>query len=108
MIKNYGKSRKRLSSQLFQREPALDYVNLDPGAGHIIRVAGYGEALLRVDGQRLSPKIYNKEENSFKEWIVPLSLTQDGKISVTFDGPEESDLNWRKNSKISDVWLLKE
>ncbi|MBE9466321.1 hypothetical protein ACFP1I_24860 [Dyadobacter subterraneus] len=103
-----GKSRKRLSSQLFQREPALDYVNLDPGARYIIRVAGYGEALLRVDGQRLSPTIYNKEENSFKEWIVPLSLTQDGKISVTFDGPEESDLNWRKNSKISDVWLLKE
>lgn len=103
-----GKSRKRLSSQLFQREPALDYVNLDPAARYIIRVAGYGEALLRVDGQRLSPKLYNKEENSFKEWIVPLSLTQDGKISVTFDGPEESDLNWRKNSKISDVWLLKE
>lgn len=103
-----GKSRKRLSSQLFQREPALDYINLDPGARYIIRVAGYGEALLRVDGQRLSPKIYNKEQDSFKEWIVPLSLTQDGKISVTFDGPEESDLNWRKNSKISDVWLLKE
>jgi len=61
-----------------------------------------------VDGQRLSPRMNNKEENSLKEWIVPLSLTQDGKISVTFDGPEESDLNWRKNSKISDVWLLKE
>jgi len=102
-----GKSRKRLSSQLFQREPALDYENLDPGARYIIRVAGYGDALLRVDGKRLSPMIYNKEQDSFKEWIVPLSLTQDGKISVTFDGPEESDLNWRKNSKISDIWLLK-
>ena len=103
-----GKSRKRLSFQLFQREPALDYDNLDPGARYIIRVAGYGEALLRVDGRRLSPLIYNKEQDSFKEWIVPLSMTQDGKISVTFDGPEESDLNWRKNSKISDIWLLKQ
>ncbi len=103
-----GKSRKRLSSQLFQREPALDYENLDPGARYIIRVAGYGEALLRVDGKRLSPLLYNKEQDAFKEWIVPLSLTQDGKISVTFDGPEESDLNWRKNSKISDIWLLKQ
>ena len=102
-----GKSRKRLSSQLFQREPELDYENLDPGARYKIRVAGYGEALLRVDGKRLSPILYNKEQDSFKEWIVPLSLTQDGKISVTFDGPEESDLNWRKNSKISDIWLLK-
>ncbi len=103
-----GKSRKRLSSQLFQREPALDYENLDPSARYVIRVAGYGEALLRVDGRRLSPTIYNKEQDTFKEWIVPLSLTQDGKISVTFDGPEESDLNWRKNSKISDIWLLKQ
>jgi hypothetical protein len=100
-------SRKRLSSQLFQREPALGYDNLDPGARYMIRVVGYGEALLRVDGKRLSPVLYNKEQDSVKEWIVPISLTQDGKISVTFDGPEESDLNWRKNSKISDVWLLK-
>lgn len=103
-----GKSRKRLSFQLFQREPALDYYNLDPGARYIIRVVGYGEALLRVDGVRLSPTIYNKEADTIKEWIVPLSLTQDGKIAVTFDGPEESDLNWRKNSRISDIWLLKQ
>ncbi|MNY67680.1 hypothetical protein D3C86_2053080 [compost metagenome] len=69
---------------------------------------GEGDALLRVDGRRLSPVVYNKEPETFKEWIVPLSLTQDGKISVTFDGPEESQLNWRKQSKISDIWLLKQ
>jgi hypothetical protein len=103
-----GKSRKRLSFQLFQREPELDYDNLDPRARYIIRVAGEGDALLRVDGRRLSPVVYNKEPETFKEWIVPLSLTQDGKISVTFDGPEESGLNWRKQSKISDIWLLKQ
>lgn len=102
-----GKSRKRLSFQLFQREPELDYDNLDPHARYIIRVAGEGDALLRVDGRRLSPVVYNREPETFKEWIVPLSLTQDGKISVTFDGPEESHLNWRKQSKISDIWLLK-
>ncbi|GGM83396.1 hypothetical protein GCM10010967_13910 [Dyadobacter beijingensis] len=103
-----GMSRKRLSTQLFQREPALDYDNLDPRARYTIRVAGEGDALLRVDGYRLSPVIYSKEPETFKEWIVPLSLTQDGKISVTFDGPEESQLNWRKQSKISDIWLLKQ
>lgn len=103
-----GMSRKRLSTQLFQREPQLDYDNLDPHARYIIRVAGEGDALLRVDGYRLSPVVYNKEPETFKEWIVPLSLTQDGRISVTFDGPEESHLNWRKQSKISDIWLLKQ
>lgn len=102
-----GKSRKRLSTQLFQRQPELDYDNLDPNAHYTIRVAGEGDALLRVDGHRLSPIVYNKEPETFKEWIVPVSLTRDGQISVTFDGPEESHLNWRKNSKISDIWLLK-
>lgn len=103
-----GSSRARLSTQTFQNEPALDYDNLDPGARYIIRVTGSGDALLRVDGQRLKPLIYNKATETFKEWIVPLSLTQDGRISVTFDEPEESHLNWRQHSKISDVWLLKQ
>jgi hypothetical protein len=102
-----GFSRKRLSSQLFQGSPVLEYSNLEPGARYIIRVCGYGDALLRVDGMRLSPVLYNKEADAFKEWIVPLSLTGDGKITVTFDEPEESNLNWRQHSRISDVWLLK-
>jgi hypothetical protein len=103
-----GSSRARLSTQTFQNEPALDYDNLEPGARYIIRVAGYGDALLRVDGKRLNPTVYNKANETFKEWIVPLSLTQDGRISVTFDEPEESQLNWRLHSKVSDVWLLKQ
>ncbi|MBN8826630.1 MULTISPECIES: hypothetical protein [unclassified Spirosoma] len=103
-----GSSRARLSSQTFQRCPALDYMNLDPGSRYIIRVVGFGEALLRVDGQRLEPTVYNREADTVKEWIVPLWATQDGRISVTFDQPEESHLNWRQNSRISDIWLLKE
>ncbi|MGN6438820.1 MAG: hypothetical protein ACTHMM_19910 [Agriterribacter sp.] len=102
-----GKSRKRLSAQTFQRAPALEYKNLDPGARYSIRVCGFGDALLRVDGVRLSPLVYNKEADTFKEWIIPLSLTQDGYINVSFDIPEESHLNWRQNSRISDIWLLK-
>lgn len=103
-----GFSRARLSSQTFQRSPALDYDNLDPTAEYIIRVVGFGDALLRVDGKRLSPLQYSKEADAVKEWIVPLSATQDGHISVTFDEPEESHLNWRQNSRISDIWLLKQ
>ncbi|GAB4050157.1 hypothetical protein [Spirosoma litoris] len=104
---NNGFSRTRLSSQTFQRSPMLDYDNLDPKAEYVIRVVGFGEALLRVDGKRLSPIVYNREADTVKEWIVPMSATQDGRINVTFDEPEESHLNWRQNSRISDIWLLK-
>jgi hypothetical protein len=103
-----GFSRARLSSQLFQKCPELVYQNLQMGARYVIRVVGTGEALLRVDGQRVEPIKYSRDPDSVKEWIVPLTLTQDGKLHVTFDEPEESHLNWRKHSKISDVWLLKQ
>lgn len=103
-----GRSRQRLSFQTFQRCPRLQYTDLDPNGRYKIRVCGQGDALLRVDGHRLSPVIYNKNGEGFKEWVVPLSATGDGKISVSFDQPEESDLNWRKQSKISDIWLIKE
>lgn len=103
-----GFSRARLSAQLFQKCPELEYDNLQMDARYIVRVVGSGEALLRVDGRRLEPITYSRELNGVKEWIVPLTLTQDGKLHITFDEPEESHLNWRKQSKISDVWLLKQ
>lgn len=103
-----GFSRKRLSSQTYQKCPRLEYNNLNPAGKYIIRVCGYGDALLRVDGRRLEPLNYSREADGFKEWIVPSALTADGKIEVSFDEPEESHLNWRLQSRISDIWLLKQ
>ncbi|MEP6949468.1 MAG: hypothetical protein ABI863_09345 [Ginsengibacter sp.] len=103
-----GMSRKRLSTQLFQNFPKLNYEDLDPKEHYIIRIAGYGEALLRIDGERVDPKVYNKELEEFKEFPVPVKDVSDGKIEVTFDEPEESKINWRQKSKVCDVWLLKQ
>lgn len=102
-----GKSRKRLSSQLFQPQPELFYENLDFNGRYTIRVSGRGEALLRVDGLRLQPVLYDKEIGGFKEFVVPKNLTMDGTIKVTFDQPEESHIRWTLQSHISDVWLIK-
>jgi hypothetical protein len=101
-------SRKRLSTQLFQNFPRLVYEDLDPNGYYLIRIAGYGDALLRADGHRLQPRIYNKGYEEFKEFEVPTQLVSDGKIEITFDEPEESQLNWRQKSKVCDVWLLKQ
>lgn len=102
-----GISRKRLSTQLFQNYPELEYTDLDPDGRYLIRVAGYGDALLRVDGERITPVLYNKELETFKEFLIDPRYTRDGSITVTFDEPEESHLNWRQHSKICDIWLLK-
>lgn len=102
-----GKSRKRLSTQLFQNFPQLLYEDLDPKARYLIRIAGYGDALLRVDGERISPILYNKELEEFKEFTIDRRFFQDGKLKVSFDEPEESHLNWRQYSKVCDIWLIK-
>lgn len=102
-----GMSRKRLSTQLFQNFPVLKYSDLDPSGRYIIRIAGYGEALLRVDGERIAPTLYNKGYEEFKEFPLNPKFVSDGKIDITFDQPEESHLNWRQQSKVSDVWLIK-
>jgi hypothetical protein len=102
-----GKSRKRLSTQLYQNFPKLDYADLDPNGHYTIRIAGYGDALIRVDGERISPTVYSKELEQFKEFQLSPKYVSDGKIQVTFDIPEESKMNWRDQSKICDIWLLK-
>lgn len=104
---NNGLSRLRLSSQLFQNFPRLDYADLDPKAMYTIRISGYGEALLRVDGVRIAPTVYKKGMEEFKEFPLSPQYVSDGKIEVTFDEPEESHLNWRQHSKVFDIWLLK-
>jgi hypothetical protein len=102
-----GYSRWRLSSQVYQVNPELIYEDLDPNARYLIRVTGFGDALIRVDGKRLEPLVYEKELGGFKEFIIPKDVVGDGKIHVTFDRPEESHLRWRNYSRISDVWLIK-
>lgn len=104
---NDGMSRARLSSQLFQTEPVLEYENLDPNGRYILRVCGLGEALVRTDGERLEPMLYNRGIGEFKEFVIPRQITQDGKMRLSFDRPEETHLHWSKFSHVSDVWLLK-
>lgn len=103
---NDGKSRKRLSTQLFQFTPVLEYHELDPQKNYLIRVAGFGEALLRANGVRLTPVKYEKGYEQFKEFPLPKELISDGKLKITFDKPDEEHLNWRQQSRVTDVWIL--
>ena len=102
-----GYCRWRLSSQVYQNDPILEYEDLDPNARYIVRVAGYGEALIRIDGRRLEPMVYDKEREGFKEFVVPKQAVGDGEITIAFDRPEESHLRWKFYSSVSDVWLIK-
>ena len=102
-----GYSRKRLSLQLFQFTPELKYKELDPNSNYLIRISGFGEALLRANGQRIKPTRYEKGFGEFKEFPLPKDLIKDGKLKITFDKPDEENLGWRDQSRVCEVWVLR-
>jgi hypothetical protein len=103
-----GFSRRRLSWQVSMDWPiAVRYERVDPNADYVIRLTGYGEALTRINGQRVTPAIYGRGIGEIKEFSVPRSAVRSGEIVVTWDRPDEPGVNWREQSRITEIWLLK-
>jgi len=103
-----GKSRTRLSWQHYMRWPvALWYEALDPTARYVVRLTGNRDAHPRADGVPLEPTLYSQRIGEFKEFPVPAELVADGALKLTFDSIDEEHLNWRQQSNVAEVWLLK-
>ncbi|HPO07720.1 MAG TPA: hypothetical protein PLZ55_03555 [bacterium] len=85
----------------------LRYENLDSNEEYVLRLTGEGEAFPNVNGKRIEPTVYGKKDGEFKIFPIPKPLTQNGTIEVTFDFPDESKLNWRDQSRIAEVWLVR-
>lgn len=86
---------------------ALRYAGLDPDADYVVRVTGYGDCFLRANGLRLVPTLYGKGLGEIKEFPVPRGLYRDGMLTLTFDATFEPHLNWRVQSRLCEVWLIK-
>ena len=107
--RNSGYSRARLSWQVSMNWPiAVKYQNLDPDARYIVRMTGYGDAYLCINGVRVTPTLYGKEIGEIKEFPVPEDMVKDGRLTLTWDRPDERHLNWRQHSRITEIWLIKE
>jgi hypothetical protein len=103
-----GFSRQRLSWLSSQRWPAaLEYNGLDSTAHYVLRVTGFGECLPRVNGQRVANTLYGKGIGEIKEFPVPAELIRNGKITVTFEDIDEDNINWRQQSRVTEIWLIK-
>lgn len=104
-----GMSRKRLSWMTSMRWPtAMRYERLDTTAQYTVRITGYGESLLRANGQRLTPSVYGKGTGEIKEFPVPQALSKTGTLLLTWDPIDEEHLNWRQHSRVAEVWLIKQ
>ncbi len=103
-----GFSRQRLSWQVSMDWPiGVRYEQIDPNADYVIRLTGYGEALTRINNQRVNPTLYGKGIGELKEFPVPREAVKTGQLVVTWDTPQESHLNWRQQSRITEIWLMK-
>ena len=86
----------------------LRYDTIDPQASYVVRTTGFGQCLLRVNGKRVQPTLDGKGIGEIKEFPIPQHCYQDGSIVLTFDVPHEPGINWRRASRLSEVWLLKQ
>ncbi len=105
-----GLSRLRLSWQVTMDYPeAVVYAGVDPNATYKVRLTGYGQMLLKIDGERVQGDKAKIEHGDFVEFDVPAKGLEDRRIELTWDRPtDEAHLNWRKQSRLAEAWLLKQ
>ncbi len=105
-----GKSRKRIAWLSSLESGEAVYQGLDPDAQYRLRITGFGRPQIEVDGERIN----NSDENGielgeFKEYMVPSQSFQDREIIVKWTLPtEDLKKNWRQQSRICEIWLLKQ
>jgi hypothetical protein len=86
----------------------LRYDGLDPAATYIVRTTGFRDAILSIDGKRVHPTRDGKGIGEFKEFPVPKESLADGALLLTWEEPLEPELNWRVQSRLTEVWLLRQ
>ncbi|MGH9469274.1 MAG: hypothetical protein ACRD1N_02895, partial [Terriglobia bacterium] len=103
-----GFSRARLTWQVTMWPAAMLYEGLDPEASYIIRSTGYGQALLRINGELVEPTLDGRQMGEFKEFPIGAELVKDRKLILTWERPlNEEKLNWRQRSRLAEVWLIR-
>ena len=62
---------------------------------------------METENNRLS--LFGNGISEFMKFLVPANLLKKDKLVLTFDPlPDEAHLNWRQQSRVSEVWLLKD
>jgi len=103
-----GMSRARLSWQVTMWPIAVVYEGLAESGQYVVQSTGYGQALLRINGELVKPALDGKEMGERKEFPVDPKHLKAGKLVLTWDRPkDEGHLNWRRKSRLAEVWLLK-
>jgi hypothetical protein len=103
-----GMSRARLSWQVTTWPVALVYEGLAEDGTYVVESSGYGQALLRINGELVKPARDGRNMGEKKEFPVDPKFLKGGRLVLTWDRPkDEGHLNWRQKSRLAEVWLVK-
>jgi hypothetical protein len=108
---DHGRRGVRLAWHTYlNRPPAMIYTGLDPQARYTVRLYAQRTSPLKVDGARAKlirrGETYDQVEE--QEFEVPAEAVADGRLELTWDRLDESDLNWRQRHYVCEVWLVKQ
>jgi len=75
---------------------------------HVITDAGAGQVRLRIDGIPVQPVNRATAIGDRLRFVVPADVVRDGRLVLTFDPVDEEHLNWRRQSRLVEAWLVAE
>ncbi len=103
-----GKSRARLPWQVTTFPAAMLYDGLAENGTYVVQSCGYGQALMRINGDLITPTNDAREAGQRKQFPVEAKYLKGGKLVLTWDRPkDEGNLNWRQKSRLAEVWLIR-
>ncbi len=91
------------------RPPAMTYAGLDPQDRYTVRLFAQRTSPLKVNGVRAklirTGEIFDQVQE--QEFEVPAKSLADGRLELTWDRLDESELNWRNRHYVCELWVIK-
>ena len=101
--------RQAWHSYLDEFPGGITYNNLDPAANYVIKLFAQRTSPLVIDGVKAKLIKTGETFDQVTEQIFegPAAAIHDGRIKLTWEVLDESDLNWRNRHYVTDIWVMK-
>jgi hypothetical protein len=100
----------RLAWHTYLNRPGpMNYTGLDPQAHYTVRLFAQRTSPLKVDGvpAKLIRRGETYDQVEEQEFEVPPEAVADGRLELTWDRLDESQLNWRNRHYVCEVWVIR-
>ncbi|WP_010586748.1 hypothetical protein [Schlesneria paludicola] len=101
--------RQAWHAYLYRLTQPMTYNDLDPNSPYVVKLFSQRSSPLVIDGVKAKLLSTGETFDKVTEQIfeVPLEATQDGRIILTWEKLDESDLNWRDRHYVTELWVMK-